>query len=85
MFEINYGKIEVVHAADGFQGTPAAHVRWLIPPISDSASAYRFFQFIVVGEQKHNWCLHVRIFALRADLRFATIANCRAFLGGGLS
>ena len=70
MFEINNGKIEIMDAADGFQGIAGIACEVAYPPISDSASATSIFQFIVVCEQKHNGasscsnsCADVRIHA----------------------
>jgi hypothetical protein len=58
VFEIDYGKIEIIRAADDFQrfaGIPCE--------MADSSDlrqrvGNQFFQFIVVGEQKHDWRFH---------------------------
>src|SRR6478672_10007137 len=80
MFEIDYGKIEIVHAADGFQGIPGSAREMANTADLRQRGGYRFFQFIVVGEQKHNWRLHASTLLNRSDSCLAEIANCRAFL-----
>jgi hypothetical protein len=83
MFEVNNGQIEIMDAADGFQRV--AGIACEVAQASELQERFGdgIFQFTVVRQQNHNCCLHAQSFALRADLHFATIANCRAFLAGG--
>src|SRR5512132_1851691 len=85
MFEIDYGKIEIVHAADGFQGIAGSACEMANTANLRQRVGYRFFQFIVVGEQKHNWRLHASTFLDRSDSCFAAIANCRSFFARELA
>ena len=66
MFEVNYRKIEIVHAADGFQGIGGSACEMANTANLRQRVGYRFFQFIVVGEQKHNWRLHASTFLDRS-------------------
>ena len=58
MFEIDYGKIEIVHAADGFQGIAGIACEMAYTADLRQRVGHQFFQFIVVCEQKHDWRLH---------------------------
>src|SRR6476661_566934 len=79
MFEIDYGNIEIVHAADGFQGITSSAREMANTADLRQRVGYRFFQFIVVGEQKHNWRFHASTLLDRSNSCCAAIANCRAF------
>ena len=58
VFEIDYGEIEIIHAADGFQGIAGIACEMAYTADLRQRVGHQFFQFIVVGEQKHNWRLH---------------------------
>ena len=81
VFEVNNGKIQVRDAADGFQGIAgiACKVATLRRVFGTASS-----NSLRSSEQNHNCCLHAQSFALRVNLRFASIANYRAFLARDL-
>ena len=79
MFEIDYGKIEIVHAADDFQSITGIACEMAYTADPRQRVGHQIFQFIVVGKQKHDGRLHASTFLDRSDSCFAVIANCRSF------
>jgi hypothetical protein len=58
VFEIDYGKIEIVHAADDFQGLAGIACEMAYTADLRQCVGNQFFQVIVFSEQENNWCLH---------------------------
>ena len=54
MFEIEYGRIEIVHAADDCKGIASMRVSWLIPQITENASSTKFFNSLLLYKQEHD-------------------------------